>query len=867
MNEIAEFSRISGEIFVFLEFRPTVSSTLSALSKVNAEILSTASTLKFITMAAPTTTTEFVELLRRSGIIPPATLQKLLEQLPLEPVKAAGYLVKLGALTPFQAKLILSGRHRGFKLGPYIILDQIGQGGMGMVYQAEHETLRRKVAIKILTSTESKNNITIERFQREARAAAALDHPNIVRIFDVACQGETHYLVMEYIDGETLDQINEKSGPMACGRAVELMLQACAGLQHAYEKGFVHRDIKPANLILSKDNTLKILDMGLARSFDNSDKLTELLDQGSVVGTADFISPEQAMNSPGQDIRADIYSLGATFFSLVTGRPPFEGNTTQKLIQHQMKEPPTIGSIDKTFPSGLSEVVSKMLKKRPDDRYQTPAEVMAALGPWLPSNSRVVATLSRTNLPQTAAQKAQMENVVKSLTGQMPSTTEKVPTKRSLLPILLAVPVLGGLVVGGSLLAMSYLKKPNDKLAVLQSTKPAEVAQEVTTPPTTQTVQTTPATVKVIEPTPKVTRPVTALKYPVGTLIYELDLTEAKPYRELGSMAGTGSSSKFLVKDKSGNGRLPSGWTLCSWKPDAHIEAQILENADGKSLTMATMADTRSGMLFSPEVRLPTAVTKLLLEYRTTSKTGNPMLRFRPTRPLNQAAKDVAILENTQNEWKTLVVDWDSSSLKSGIFEFHSWNLPSEASLEIRKWVIYSASPVAEPAVMRLDLSGQAPFRNRYAYNSESQAAATVAKSTGDGKLPEGWTVPLDGATTEVEVFAQGTAEAMHLSFHKTKGPAAGQLDSPEFTVKTPKARVRVVYQLASPVVLMRFRPTDGSLQEPIAKLPSSHLAWSTWEQEVDWKEGKPGRLEFVSLDTQPANALRIREIQIFEVK
>src|SRR5262249_7178412 len=178
----------------------------------------------------------------------------------------------------------------------------------------------------------------------------------------------------------------------------EYVAQAAAGLQHAFEKGFVHRDIKPANLMLARNGTIKILDMGLARSFDPNDKLTELLDQGVILGTADFISPEQAINSPNVDIRSDIYSLGASFFALVTGRPPFEGNTTQKLLQHQMKEAPSLTAMDRTFPVGLAEVIATMMAKRPEWRYQTPADVIAALAPWVPNSAQVMAGLSGTDL-------------------------------------------------------------------------------------------------------------------------------------------------------------------------------------------------------------------------------------------------------------------------------------------------------------------------------------------------------------------------------------------------------------------------------------------------------------------------------------
>src|SRR5579883_699434 len=274
---------------------------------------------------------------------------------------------------------------------------------MGAVYLAEHETLRRRVALKVLTppNGDANGKLTVERFLREARAAAALDHPNIVRIHDVAQQADVHYLVMEYVEGQTLDQMLEAGGPVTPSRAVGYVAQAAAGLQHAHEKGFVHRDIKPANLIVAKDGTVKILDMGLARSFTaERDKLTEVMDQGAIIGTADFIAPEQAMNAPHIDIRADVYSLGATFFALVTGKPPFAGNTTQKLIQHQMKEAPDLTVLDKTFPPELAGVVAKMLQKKPEKRYQTPAEVITALAPWLSDDggTKVMAGLSGTDL-------------------------------------------------------------------------------------------------------------------------------------------------------------------------------------------------------------------------------------------------------------------------------------------------------------------------------------------------------------------------------------------------------------------------------------------------------------------------------------
>jgi hypothetical protein len=327
-------------------------------------------------------------------------------------------------LTRFQARLLLNGRSKGFRLGPYVIQDQLGQGGMGTVFLAAHATLRRQVALKVLTPPKdaADTRVAVERFIREARAAAALDHPNIVRIHDIAQQGHVYYIGLEYVDGVTLEQLLRTGGPITPSRAVGYIAQAAAGLQHADERGFVHRDIKPSNLILTKDQkTLKILDMGLARSFNSEeDKLTEQLDHGAVTGTADFISPEQSLGNTEIDIRADIYSLGATFFTLLAGRPPFQGNTTQKLAQHQMKQAPDLSELDLALPRELAAVVAKMLAKKPKDRYQTPAEVIAALAPWLGN--------SRTNLAAGAASDSATTDRRQPATGPAGAPAAPAPT-------------------------------------------------------------------------------------------------------------------------------------------------------------------------------------------------------------------------------------------------------------------------------------------------------------------------------------------------------------------------------------------------------------------------------------------------------
>lgn len=355
---------------------------------------------------APASCADLIDLLKRSGVLPADRMRSLppIEELPPEPTKAATVLVVKGFISRFQAAQLLAGRHKGFRIGQYIIQDLLGRGGMGAVYLAEHLDLHRKVALKVLAPARGEDQrLATERFLREARAAAALDHPNIVRIFDVARHNDAPYLVMEYVEGETLQQTIDRDGRIPYEMAAEYASQTAAGLQHAHEKGFIHRDVKPGNLVRDRFGTVKILDMGLARSASEKDKLTEKLDEGAVVGTADFIAPEQAINSPTVDGRADIYSLGATLYTLIVGKPPFDGNTTQKLMQHQLKDAPTLREVNESVPQELSDLIAKMLSKKPADRPQTPAEVIAALTPWAGNSTRVLAGLSRTNLAQQAA--------------------------------------------------------------------------------------------------------------------------------------------------------------------------------------------------------------------------------------------------------------------------------------------------------------------------------------------------------------------------------------------------------------------------------------------------------------------------------
>jgi eukaryotic-like serine/threonine-protein kinase len=272
----------------------------------------------------------------------------------------------------------------------YKILGRLGEGGMGVVYKAEHRVMGRTVALKVLSAgMMSSNQDAIDRFRREVRLASRLSHPNIVTAFDADEAGGLHFLVMEYVDGLSLDRVVSNRGPLPISTACTMIRQAAIGLQHAHEKGMVHRDIKPHNLMLTNSGQVKILDFGLARiaAADGTDPSSPtamaITNPQVLVGTPDFLSPEQARCSQALDIRSDLYSLGCTLFYLLTGKPPFEGvGAYAKMIAHFKEPPPDLCQVRPDTPAELGEIFQKLMAKSPGDRYQTPRELAEALMPF-----------------------------------------------------------------------------------------------------------------------------------------------------------------------------------------------------------------------------------------------------------------------------------------------------------------------------------------------------------------------------------------------------------------------------------------------------------------------------------------------------
>jgi len=333
----------------------------------------------------------FLDLVRRSGLVDNSRLQSVLDDDQVgtsetDSKVVAERLIDEGLLTRWQTDKLLEGRHKGFFLGKYKLLSLLGTGGMSSVYLAEHVMMHRRVAIKVLPQNRIADSSYLARFYREARAAGRLEHPHVVRAYDIDSEGKTHFLVMEYVEGCDLQELVRRKGQLDYEMAADYIRQAAEGLAYAHESGVIHRDIKPANLLVNEKSVVKILDMGLARfSGDENESLTIAHDE-NVLGTADYLAPEQALNSHGVDFRADIYSLGCTLYFLLTGHPPFpEGTLPQRLMMHQTQEPSSIHNERSDAPAELVAICQKMMAKKVERRYQKAEEVVDALQGWLNS--------------------------------------------------------------------------------------------------------------------------------------------------------------------------------------------------------------------------------------------------------------------------------------------------------------------------------------------------------------------------------------------------------------------------------------------------------------------------------------------------
>jgi serine/threonine protein kinase len=816
--------------------------------------------------AQPASTADLLDLVVQSGIFQQDDLgQRVasIPRLPTDPLRAANLLVDSGVLTRFQARFLLAGKYKGFKVAKYVIRDQLGKGGMGTVYLAEHQGLRRSVALKVLARVTADNaKVALERFLREARAAAALDHPNIVRIYDAGQHGEFRYLVMEYIDGVTLDALLSQRGALAPSRAVAYVAQAAAGLQHAHERGFVHRDIKPANLILSKDGVVKILDMGLARSNTSArDRVTEALG-GTVVATIDYVSPEQALGTSEVDIRSDIYSLGATFFALVTGRAPFDGDSVRKLAQLQMKKAPCVTTLDKTFPPELARVVAKMLAKKPEERYQTPGEVITDLAPWLSEDesARIVAGLSGTNLAGSGTLQSTLNGIAKGPTKQL-DTRETGAAKLRVNRKALLIGVPAGLLVFGLALYLgigSGGKKVIDDPVAEAGSGSEGIRPQTTTPqPPAKT------------PRPRVSGPVSS---PAAPPAPKPPVTPARPlFRFLADQVPecrfTVRGSEVIAGEKP---QFPTGINLHCWKPE-WVGTFVREAVDGRPAVGLVSQDNSNPQLsldLSDEsgVKLARDVEHTVrIRYLTRGGVnGNLMVQNKDHNFENVMWRD---LPDTAGTWQTL----SAKFLHEKDFRMQ---LTVNAPVSAPGGVVYvRAIEIDDPAsIYRLDLSGQKPFnwtgRSRkkdqtsdYPYDLEY----VPVLETGDGELPLGWM----GAPWKNEAVFEAAKHAGSMALgtrHSGEGQVSGMLFAPELAYPNGRAVLRFDYLIDGPApASLRFKRTKPTIDRAwdVCLLPATGGVWRTFEIEVDLRGAAAGYFEVHNRNTGPEDGLWIRSFDV----
>jgi serine/threonine-protein kinase len=345
-----------------------------------------------------------VEMLSQHKLLAPANLAHIVRasKSPIAtPRSLARTMLQRGWLTVYQINQLLAGRVTDLVFGPYHVLDRLGQGGQSMVFKARHTEFHWIVALKVIRSEILVTTDARQQFLQEMEAMAQLEHPNVVQFCDVDQTGDTYYCAMEYVEGTDLGKVVGLSGALPVPEACDYIRQTALGLQHAHEHSLVHRDIKPVNLFLTMpqaprgpfgcegprpDPVIKILDWGLA-----SLRLPGAARKGGgpanqvkgVIGTADYLSPEQAKSPHTVDIRGDIYSLGCTAYFLLTGLPPFTGGTLmQKLMRHQKEDPPALDELRADVPAALGQAVQRMMAKRPENRFQTPAAVALAMTPF-----------------------------------------------------------------------------------------------------------------------------------------------------------------------------------------------------------------------------------------------------------------------------------------------------------------------------------------------------------------------------------------------------------------------------------------------------------------------------------------------------
>ncbi len=384
------------------------------------------------------TSERFLQMVIKSGLVDKVAMERFLESvrskldgdLPESPRKLANLFKQEGLLTDWHIEKLLGGKYKGFFLGKYKLLGHIGTGGMSSVYLGEHIRMGDKRAIKVLPKSRVRDATYLARFQLEAKAIATLNHPNIVLAYDIDNEDDVHYIVMEYVDGVDLQQLVKRDGALDFSTAADIIGQAARGLEHAHSKRVVHRDVKPANLLIDKRGCVRLLDMGLALVSAGDEESLTVANNENVLGTADYLAPEQALNSHDVDHRADIYGLGCTFYFLLTGKPPFsDGTLAQRIAKHQTEMPTAIRQLRPDCPGELEGICVKMIQKDPRYRYQSAADVAEVLERFVaavPKGAKVTLGLgARSEFDEDSSSSISLDGKNRSSVGQGDTITNK----------------------------------------------------------------------------------------------------------------------------------------------------------------------------------------------------------------------------------------------------------------------------------------------------------------------------------------------------------------------------------------------------------------------------------------------------------
>lgn len=334
----------------------------------------------------PATAREFLQGWLRSGLINRSTLEEELRAVPArvreDPERLAEHFIRTRILTPYQAKRLLAGKFQNLALGPYHVLTPLGKGGMGVVFQARDTRSQQVVALKVLPPKRAKEEQRLlARFRREMELSQRVAHPHLAWTYEAGVAEGVYFIAMEYVPGKTLQRLVQARGPLTVGRAARLLGEVAAALEHAHSQRLIHRDLKPSNVMISSHDHAKVLDLGLALIHGETEGAREVIGgRGYIVGTMDYISPEQTHNATEVDARSDLYSLGCSLYFALTGTPPFPGGTPREKIQrHRTEDPRPPQEINPDIPEPIVELIYQLMAKRPQERPANAAVVEQTL--------------------------------------------------------------------------------------------------------------------------------------------------------------------------------------------------------------------------------------------------------------------------------------------------------------------------------------------------------------------------------------------------------------------------------------------------------------------------------------------------------